>query len=46
VFYFQIREDSSSDTIVNPTGVNVIATDADIDTNAEIKNKILESDGE
>ena len=45
-FYFQIREDSSSDTIVNPTGVNVIATDADIDTNAEIKNKILESDGE
>jgi hypothetical protein len=30
-FYFEIREDSSSDTTVNPTDVKVIATDADID---------------
>lgn len=45
-FYFEIREDSSSDTTVNPTDAKVIATDADIDANAEIKYKILESGGE
>ena len=48
-FYFQIREDSSSDTTVNPTNptdAKVIATDADIDANAEIKYKVLEFGGE
>ena len=45
-FYFEIREDSSSDTTLNPTDVKVIATDADIDANAEIKYKVLESGGE
>jgi hypothetical protein len=45
-FYFEVREDSSSDTTVNPTDVKVIATDADIDVNAEIKYKVLESGGE
>ena len=45
-FYFEIREDSLSDTIVNPTGVKVIATDADIGMNAEIKYTQLESGGE
>ena len=42
-FYFEIREDSLSDT---PTGVKVIATDADIGMNAEIKYTQLESGGE
>ena len=45
-FYFEIREDSLSDTMANPTGVKVIATDADIGMNAEIKYTQLESGGE